>query len=231
MFKYLKSFFEDIKINTYNYLYTNQDTSNKKYPKLLLEDDNDNNYYKQDVSLHIKNYDECNDKQLRIDTLLFIKQYKNTYYKYTNKSKFNQELYNSFLDDNYFDGGLTAYDDDDNSIIFDKYILEYIKNRNDLLTFLQCKNKDIVLKSSLESLENSDKSKKNIDAIFVIDMNDKELFNYCFAIIKDKNNVSIIKSIMFSIIFKYNNEYVRVKLSTFSKNNQNHPYLILESIL
>jgi len=228
MFKYLKSIFEDVKINTYNYLYTNQYTSNKKYPKLLLEDDNN---YTPDVSIHMKHYDENDDKQLRIDTLLFIKQYKNTYYKYTNKSKFNQELYNSFLDDNYFDGGLTAYDDDDNSIIFDKYILEYIKNRNDLLTFIQCKNKDIVLKSSLESLENSDKSKKYIDAIFVIDMNDKELFNYCFAIIKDKNNVSIIKSIMFSIIFKYNNEYIRIKLSTFSKNNQNHPYLILESIL
>ena len=225
MFKYVKRFFEDVQIYTYNY-FNNTNDFNKKYPRLSSEED--------DISTHTNlSQHEYDDKQLRIDTLLFIKQYKNTYYKYTNKEKFNHELYNSFTDDKYFDGGLTAYDDNDEDgiRIFDKYILEYIKNRNDLLTYLQCKNKDVILKTSLLSLNNSDKNDSKIDAIFVMDMNDKELFTYCYGIVKENKNISIIKSVMFSIIFKHSGEYIRIKLNSFSKNKQNHPYLILESIL
>ncbi len=219
MFKYLKHFFEDVQIYTYNY-FNSQQESEKRYPRLSLDDD--------DLP---QNY-EYDDKQMRIDTLLFIRQYKNTYYKYTNKDKFNTELYNSFVDDKNFDGGLTAYDDDDGQTrIFDKYILEYIKNRNDLLTFLQCKNKDIILKTTLESLQNCKKNDTKIDALFVIDMNEKDLFMYCFTLVQEKKNISIIKSVMFSIIIKHSGEYIRVKLNSFSKNKQNHPYLILENII
>jgi len=222
MFKYLKSLYENIQINSYNY-FNSSDKTDKKYPRLSLEEDEC-----QDI---INTYTQ-DEKQMRIDTLLFVRQYKNTYYKYTNKSKFNPELYNSFTDEKNFDGGQTGYDDDDiNTKIFDKYIIEYIKNRNDLLTHLQCKNKEISLKTTLDTLNNCKKNEPNLDALFIMDMSEKDLFLYIFSIVQEKKNISIIKSLMFSVIFKHDSEYIRVKLSAFSKNKQNHPYLILESIL
>jgi hypothetical protein len=172
------------------------------------------------------------DKQLRIDTLLFVRQFKNTYYKYTNKEKFNEELYNSFVDDKNFDGGQTAFDDDDQTIrIFDKYILEYIKNRNDVITFLQCKNKDVIFNLKLEQLNDLKYKNNKIDIIFAIDMPEKDLFNYCYNIIQKTGNISIIKGIVFSIILKYDNEYIRIKLNAFTKQMKNHHYLLLERFL
>ena len=224
MFKYISKWIEDAKIYTYNYFNGNiKDT--QTYPKLLAEYNKDETVPDaQDVIL--------DDKQLRIDTLLFVRQFKNTYYKYTNKQKFNVELYNSFVDDKNFDGGDTGYDDDDKDVrIFDRYILEYIKHRSDILTYMQCKNKDVVLKQKLEQLEDAKTSGQTIDVLFSIDMSEKDLFNYCYSIIQKNGNVSMIKNICFSLILKFQGEYVRVKLSAFTKNKNNHPYLILERFL
>lgn len=219
MFKYFYKLYDNIKVYTYNYLNGNENI--QSYPKLLLEDE--------------ENGKICNtidDKQLRIDTLLFVRQFKNTYYKYTNKEKFNPELYNSFVDDKNFDGGLTAFDDDDDDTrIFDKYILEYIKNRSDVLTYLQCKKKDVILRLKLEQLNPVVQYKEDVDILFAIDMSEKDLFNYCYSIIAKTGNISMIKNIIFSIILKYNEEYIRIKLSAFNKNKNSHPYLILERFI
>jgi|694.fasta_scaffold00020_31 hypothetical protein len=220
MFRYIKHALEDAKIYTYNYFYSDSKT-NKVYPKIMSDDEEND---KQDVII--------DDKQLRIDTLLFVRQFKNTYYKYTNKEKFNQELYNSFVDDKNFDGGQTAFDDDDQDVrIFDKYVLEYIKNRSDVITFLQCKNKDIVMKLKLEQLNDLHKKQDDFDIIFAIDMAEKDLFHYCYTIIQKTGKVYMIKAIVFSLILKYDGQYVRIKLNSFTKQKNNHPYLILERFL
>lgn len=221
MFRYFSKLYDDAKIYTYNYFH--EEMPPKKYQTLQATDDD------KIETIHNANID---DKQLRIDILLFVRQFKNTYYKYTNKDKFNPELYNSFVDDKHFDGGLTAFDDDDNIRIFDKYILEYIKNRNDVMTYLQCKNKNIELQTKLENLKDIKCSNnENIDVIFTIDMNEKDLFNYCHSILHKSGNIAMIKNIVFSIIIKYNGEHIRMKLGAFNKNKSNHPYLILERFI
>ena len=224
MFKYFSKWFEDAKIYTYNYFNGNT-PENKTYPKMLLEYNNEETAINQTDVL-------IDDKQLRIDTLLFVRQFKNTYYKYTNKEKFNFELYNSFIDDMNFDGGETAFDDDDKDVrIFDKYILEYMKHRSDVMAFLQCKNKDLVLKQKLEQLNDVEKSGNEFDILFAIDMSEKDLFNYCYSIIQKTGNISIIKNIVFSLILRFQGEFIRIRLSAFTKNKNNHPYLILERFL
>jgi hypothetical protein len=229
MFKYFGKLLEDTKIYAYNYF--NRDASDadrptRIYPPLqpaiptiqeLCEASMaDECLGKENDSVQSENIVIIDDKKLRIDTLLFVRQYKNTYYKYTKKEKFNQELYNSFVNDENFDGGLTGFDEDDNVRIFDKYVIEYIKNRNDVVTFLQCKNKEVVLREKLNQLQNVDASLPTIDVLFTIDMNEKDMFNYCYNIVAKNGNISIIKHIIFSLIIKYNGEYIRMKLSAFT---------------
>lgn len=223
MFKYLQGIYDSARVYTYNML--NYDDKHSKPSNMIqktvidIEDQSETGY-------------SIDDKQLRIDTLLFVRQFKNTYYKYTSKEKFNQELYNSFVAEDHFDGGSSGFDDDDNVRIFDRYILEYIKNRSDLITFLVCKNKEVVLKTKLEQLTDLYQSvSQNIDVVFAIDMSEKDLFNYCYSIINKNGQVSIIKNIVFSFICKYKGEYVRIKLCPYTSNKKNHPYLILESFL
>ncbi len=221
MFKYFNKLLEDTKIAAYNYVCT-KPNENKIICKTFVDDD----------KIPATDIDDKKLRELRIDTLLFVKQYKNTYYKYTNKEKFSHELYNTFLDDKNFDGGNSGYDDDDDVRIFDRYILEYIKNRNDVTTFLVCKNKEVILRNKLDELSDIYGNKSNnIDILFTIDMNEKELFAYCFGIISKEGNISSIKNIVFSLICKYKGEYVRIKLSAFTNDKKNHPYLILESFL
>jgi hypothetical protein len=239
MFRYFSKFIEDTKIYAYNYFNsTGSDDSVRIYPPFPEEEKEPDANFIADVE-PVKDWgkttttEQIDDKKLRIDTLLLVRQYKNTYYKYAKKDKFNPELYNSFIDDKHFDGGQTGYDEDENIRIFDKYLLEYIKNRSDVLTFLQCKNKEAILKDKLEQLNDIylQKSKSSIDVLFVIDMNEKDAFNYCYHIIHKTGNVSLIKSIMLSFVIKYNREYIRIKLSAFSKTKNNHPYLILEKFI
>jgi hypothetical protein len=216
MFQYFSKLYESARIYAYNYLNDTTDAV-KKYPPL-----------QSDESHEIR----VDDKQLRLDTLLYIKQFKNTYYKYTNKAKFNPELYNTFIKDDQFDGGVTAFDDDDENVrIFDKYILEYIKNRNDMITYLQCKNKDISLKIRLEDLTDMSTSVSDLDVLFVMDMSEKDMFTYCYSILQANGNILMVKNIIFSMILKYKGEYIRMKLSAFNKNKNMHPYVILEGLL
>lgn len=215
MLRYIQNIIDDTKLYINNIL-----SSDKKYPRNSID--------LYESSMH--NDVLVDDKQLKIDTLLFVRQFKNTYYKYTNKDKFNIELYNSFVDDKNFDGGLTAFDDDDKETrIFDKYILEYIKNRNDVITYLQCKNIDIVIKTNLEQL--GDFKKHKYDIVFAIDMNEKELFNYCYTILQQSGNICMIKNIIFSLIFKYEDKFQRIKLSAMTRQKDAHPYIILERLL
>lgn len=225
MFKFLSSAYDNARIYAYNLLnYENKDNNGKIACRTVIDI--------EDTDIENNNNKVINDKQLRIDTLLFVRQFKNTYYKYTNKEKFNQELYNSFVHEEYFDGGITGFDDDDNIRIFDRYVLEYIKNRNDLITFLICKNKEVVIKTTLEQLNDIHTSQShNIDIIFAIDMNEKDLFNYVYGIISKNGEISMIKNIVFSLICRYKGEYIRIKLSPYTSNKKNHPYLILESFL
>lgn len=220
MFRYFSNIFDNFRRYTYN-MYHGNEESNKLYSNLQFPDD----------EIKTKN-DNIDQKQLRIDVLLFVRQFKNTYYKYTNKDKFNAALYNSFIDDDNFDGGLTGFDDDDHEVrIFDKYILEYIKNRSEVLTYLQCKNKDIVLKDSLQKLDNLIIGNDKMDIIFAIDMNEKELFDYCYSIVANNGSMTTVKNIIFSMIVKYDGQYIRMKLGAFSKNKNTHPYLILERFM
>jgi hypothetical protein len=231
MYKYITKLFEDSKIYAYNY-YNGNIKSDKIYPKIsndysFIENDSDNNI---DVIIDDNN-NENDYKQLRIDILLSIKHYKNTYYKYTNHIKFNQELYDSFINDNNFDDNLTAFDDEDENIrIFDKYIIDYIKNKNNILTYLQCKNKVIDVKTNIDNLKDI-KYSNEIDILFIMDMSEKELFIYCFNLLKKQKNISNLKNILFSIIFKYDYKLIRIKLESFKTNNNTHPYIILEKLL
>lgn len=222
MFQYFSKLYESVKIYAYNYLNSDEtNTSQKIYPPLQVEE------LENKIII-------VDDKRLRIDILLYIKQCKNTYYKYTNKSKFNPDLYNTFVNEEHFDGGATAFDDDDENVrIFDKYILEYIRHRNDMITYLQCKNKEVVLKSKLEDLaELKDNASSNsIDVLFVMDMHEKDMFTYCYSILQTTGNILMLKNIIFSIIVKYQGEYIRMKLCAYSKNKNAHPYLILERFI
>lgn len=226
MFKYISQILESVKIYTYNVMNTNE--SHKK-SNIIYKTFTDADALENGTPIN-----KVDDKKLRIDTLLFVKQFKNTYYKYTQKEKFNQELYNSFVDDKNFDGGSSGFDDDDDVRIFDRYILEYIKNRSDVMTFLVCKNKDAIIKTKLDELNdiyNSNTKDNHIDIVFAIDMSEKDLFNYCYGIIAKSGEITLIKNIVFSLICKYKGEYVRIKLSSFTSNKKNHPYLILENFL
>lgn len=226
MYKYLDRLFENIKIYNYNY-WNDTNKSNKIYKNINLEDNDD------DVSMYLHNSIKAtntDDKNLRLNTLLYIKQYKNTYYKYTNKEKFNIDLYNSYINDDNFDDTLTAYDDDEPDVrIFDKYILEYIKKRNDIITYLQCKNKELVLHTSLETLKNI-KNSETFDILFTIDLNERDLLSYCLDVLNKTNN-GLLKSLVFSMILKYENDYIRIKIDTTSKNKNCHPYFILERFI
>lgn len=215
MTNYINNIIQNIKIYTYNYLHKD-----------------DNYYYNYNNANDTFNYNEdviIDDKQHRINVLLFIKQLKNVYYKYTNKEKFNIELYNTFIDDKNFDGGITGFDDDDDIRIFDNYVIEYIKNRNNVITFLQCKNKNIILKEDLKLLNDVKKFPDIKTVLFVIDMSEKELFNYCYSIIQNINNIFLLKDIIFSIIINYDGQYIRTNIKSMKKTN--HPYLILERLL
>ena len=169
-------------------------------------------------------------KNIRINILLFIKQCKNTYYKYTNRENFNAELYKSFIDEDNFDGGETGFDDEDNVRIFDKYILDYIKSRNEILTYFQCKNIKVNLKSKISELRDIKFSQEEKDILFVIDMTDKDIFKYCYDAKKNIRDTNVTKGIILSMLFKLGEEYINIKLYTY-KHPQHHPQMILESYM
>lgn len=216
MLKYCNKIFTNAKIYAWNLI--NNPQENKTYPKTeLLQDD--------EIIIPPEEL-----KKIRIDILLYIKQCKNTYFKYANNDKFNQDLYNSFIDEEHFDGGDTGFDDEDNIRIFDKYILDYIKSRNEIVTYFQLKNKTVHLKTKLEDLRDFRLSDKDKDILFVIDMSDKDIFNFCYEAKKNIKDYNVTKGIVLSMVFKLGEEYIKIKLNSF-KSAGHHPYMMLESCM
>ena len=85
------------------------------------------------------------------------------------------------------------------------------------------------MKTELEDLTDISNAVNNtVDVLFVMDMNEKAMFSYCYSILQNSGNILIINNVIFSIILKYKGEYIRMKLSAYSKNKNTHPYLILE---
>lgn len=220
MYNYINKFISDSKIYMYNLLYSDYHHCRKKYQN-LSEDITYN------VPIHM-NEEEL--KKYRINTILYIKQCKNTYYKYTQSNLFNQKLYESQNDDTHFDSGDTGYDDDDNVSIFDKYILEYIKQRNEIMTHFQCKNIKVNLKNKLEDLQDFRNKQDEKDILFVIDMSDKQIFDYCSEIQKCYT-INETKMITLSMVIKYEKEYIRIKLNSQISNKDYHSRLILENYI
>jgi len=221
---YFKNILTNTKILLYNTLHGSGTDIPKRYHTTFVNDD------EIEDSFNNSNKD-IDEKQMRINILLYIKQFKNTYYKYTNTEKFNEDLYKSFIDENNFDGGETGFDDEDSVRIFDKYILDYIKNRNDIITYLQCKNITVYQKTKMIDLRDLKTSAKEMDILFVIDMPDRDIFDYCYSLVKKNTNCINTKAITLSMVFKFNNDYIRIKLNAYKTNINLHPYLVLEKHL
>lgn len=167
---------------------------------------------------------QSNDKQLRIDTLLYIRQVKNTYFKYTNNSLFDPQLYNIFIGDDNFDGGDTAFDDGNETRIFDGYVIEYIRSRSCAIEHIRNNHPGVSFVDGMDALDEN-------SALFVIDMKDKELFRYCFSIVESSLNTYKLKDIIFGLMFKRNCHYIRTNISSFDVEKNNHAYLIIENLL
>lgn len=204
------------RIYAYNLLYSSP-KSHKKYQN--LSDDNSSECIKMK---------EEEFKEYRLNTLMYIKQCKNTYYKYTQHESYNDKLYECHNEDTIFDNGETAFDDGDDISIFDKYIIEYIKNRNDIITYYQCKNIKINLQRRFEDLTEYKEIENEKDILFVIDMSDKQIFDYCMKI-QQNFTINETKMIALSMVFKYDNEYVRIKLNSYKNNVEYYPRLVLEN--
>jgi len=222
MSKYLEEIYKYIKITNHNYWHKNDNDNDKIYKNLEIDD---TSLIKSARPLQIDN------KELRLNILLYIKQYKNIYYKYTNKDKFNSDLYNSYINDDSFDDSLTAYDDDDSNIrIFDKYIIKYIKKRNDIITYLQCKNKNVILHTVLDNLKNINNG-ETFDILFIIDMPERDILSYCLNILNNSGDMGLLKTIIFSMILNINNNNTRIKIESDSKDTIEHPFVVLENYI
>jgi len=216
MIEYCNNILRSIKVGVYRLL--NNPRNNNTYPKTVFEND-------EDIEIPLEDF-----KTLRMNTLLYIKQCKNTFFKYTCNDKFNQKLYDSFIQEDNFDGGDTGLDDEDNVRIFDKYILNYIKNRNNIMTYLQCKGKTIHIKSRLQDLRDFYTNENEKDVLFVIDMADRDIFDFCIDSKKNISNSNITKNIILSMVYKMKDEYIKIKIESL-KQNDYHPYVLLESCL
>jgi hypothetical protein len=146
------------------------------------------------------------DKELRINILLEIKNIKNTYYKYIYDSKFSEKLYNGILQETEDENGVLV---SNNSTIYDSDIIKYINCRKEL--FENTKN-SYILKKNIEDLYKLDsKDSKNI--LHIIDLNERETFNYCYDIIK-RSDKNIIRDLLFTVIINKTNKtdrYVIIK--------------------
>ena len=204
MINYIKNCIKNTKLINYNFL--------KKNIKDLeiIEEGQDI----EDIIINIKEEDlliqNSNDRQFKINILILIKIYINTYYNYSN----NKKLYNIFINNKFIISYLTEYDN--NKInIFDKYIIEYNIQKNNIIEYLKSKNKTINLKNNFESLNNINTSNNYIDVLFILDMPIKDMFLYCYHLLNKDKEISNIKNILLSIVIKYNNQEIRLKVESF----------------
>ena len=185
MINYIKNCIKNTKLINYNFL--------KKNIKDLeiIEEGQDI----EDIIINIKEEDlliqNSNDRQFKINILILIKIYINTYYNYSN----NKKLYNIFINNKFIISYLTEYDN--NKInIFDKYIIEYNIQKNNIIEYLKSKNKTINLKNNFESLNNINTSNNYIDVLFILDMPIKDMFLYCYHLLNKDKEISNIKNIL-----------------------------------
>jgi hypothetical protein len=215
MINYIKNYINNIKLINYNFFKKNLDIKEKYIVDLeIIEEKKDI----EEILINIKEEDilinNSNDRQLQINILILIKIYTNTYYKYTNNEKFNNKLYNIFINNKFIISNLTEYNNDKINI-FNKYIIEYIKKRNNVIKYLQSKNKIINLKNNIELLNNINTSNNYIDILFILDMSIKDIFLYCYFLLNKNKDIMNIKNILLSIVIKYNNQEIRLKVDSF----------------
>ena len=204
MINYIKNYIKNTKLINYNFF-----KKNIKDLEIIEEEQDIEN-----IIINIKEEDilinNSDDRQFKINILILIKIYTNTYYKYSN----NKKLYNIFINNEFIISYLTEYDN--NKInIFDKYIIEYNIKKNNIIKYLKSKNKTINFKNNLESLNNINTSNNYIDVLFILDMPIKDMFLYCYFLLKKDKDISNIKNILLSIVIKYNNQEIRLKVDSF----------------
>lgn len=208
-----------------NYVYNiiNKILKKKNNKNQVIYTNIDTEYIK-DISL--------NNKENKIKLYLYIRYYKNLYYKYTNPAKFNIELYNStiqqdindvndyifFNKEDYKD---SIIDDTPQDIsIIEKHILLYVSNRNKFDKNIS-ENKIINKITKIDDLDNYYKINNNVDILYILDMKDKDCFNYCYKETDNTRNIYNIKDILFSAIIKYNDKLVKINLENYQYNNTN----------
>ena len=204
MINYIKKYINYNKLINYNFF--------KKNTKDLeiIEEKKDI----EEILINIKEDDilinNLNDRQFQINILILIKIYTNTYYNYSN----NKKLYNIFINNKFIISYLTEYDN--NKInIFDKYIIEYNIQKNNIIKYLKSKNKTVNFKNNFESLNNINTLNNYIDVLFILDMPIKDMFLYCYHLLNKDKEISNIKNILLSIVIKYNNQEIRLKVDSF----------------
>jgi hypothetical protein len=172
----------------------------------------------EEILINIKEDDilinNLNDRQFQINILILIKIYTNTYYKYSNNEKFNNKLYNIFINNEFIISYLTEYNNDKINI-FDKYIIEYNIKKKHIINYLKSKNKIINFKNNFDSLNDINSSNNYIDVLFILDMSIKDIFLYCYFLLNKDKDIINIKNILLSIVIKYNNQEIRLKVDSF----------------
>jgi hypothetical protein len=172
----------------------------------------------EEILINIKEDDilinNLNDRQFQINILILIKIYTNTYYKYSNNEKFNNKLYNIFINNEFIISYLTEYNNDKINI-FDKYIIEYNIKKKHIINYLKSKNKIINFKNNFDSLNDINSSNNYIDVLFILDMSIKDIFLYCYFLLNKDKDIINIKNILLSIVIKYNNREIRLKVDSF----------------
>lgn len=146
------------------------------------------------------------DKQLRINILLEIKNIKNTYYKYINNSKYSDKLYNNILQETEYEDGILV---SDNSTVYDNDIKKYINCRKEL--FENTKKRYIIKKNLQDFYIINDGNENNI--LYIIDLEERDMFNYCYDYIK-RDDKNLIRDLLFTVIInnvKKIERYVIVK--------------------
>lgn len=145
------------------------------------------------------------DKQLRINILLEIKNIKNTYYKYINNSKYSDKLYNNILQETEYEDGILV---SDNSTVYDNDIIKYINCRKELF---ENTRKKYIIKKKLKDIYILDDDNNNI--LFIIDLEERDMFNYCYDFIKRTDN-NFVRDLLFTVIInnsKKTERYIIIK--------------------
>jgi len=164
------------------------------------------NTTKPDLEYSSYGISEKVDKESRINILLEIKNIKNTYYKYTYDKKYSEKLYKDILKETEDDNGVLV---SNNSNIYDSDIIKYIECRKELF---EDTKKTYTIKKNFENfykLETID----SINILYIIDLNEREIFEYCYDIIKRYDD-NIVKKLLFSVIInnaKEINKYEIIK--------------------